>query len=355
MSLFLKEWNIATSSLIMTQYNRRHQRIGYEKINSPVILQINELNDSIQFTIKTNNNFPKNVFISMNYEVIVENLFQFMIVFSDYNLELQFQLIEDGQNSINARNVKEMIEQLKEKIQSKIVLTSRQIPTKTLSQSSNSTRMTIEDEILSQIPRKRKLVSFNNKENESNENKENVSSQTQKMPNKSIKIPSDPIFVSRDDTDFVDVVDGEGDDLTTTQQEVLNACLRGENVFFTGGAGTGKTVLLKRIISELNKKYDPQSIVVTATTGLAACAIGGVTVHQFGGIRTTREPLSQLSSSSSSSISSSSLNNRSNSARNPNQNSLLRRWQRVRVLIVDEISMMKPEDLEVWSLFCHSV
>ena len=52
-----------------------------------------------------------------------------------------------------------------------------------------------------------------------------------------------------------------------------------------GGAGTGKSALLSHIIPALLKKHSKEEVFVTATTGLAACAIGGTTVHQFAGMR----------------------------------------------------------------------
>ncbi|XP_060522866.1 ATP-dependent DNA helicase PIF1 [Cylas formicarius] len=68
--------------------------------------------------------------------------------------------------------------------------------------------------------------------------------------------------------------------LDIEQQEVLDACLAGHNVFFTGSAGTGKSYLLKKIIGAL----PPDVTVATASTGVAACHIGGITFHQFAGI-----------------------------------------------------------------------
>lgn len=64
--------------------------------------------------------------------------------------------------------------------------------------------------------------------------------------------------------------------LTTTsvlnpeQQRVLEACLSGKNIFFTGSAGTGKSFLLKRIVAAL----PPDVTVPTASTGVAACHVG---------------------------------------------------------------------------------
>lgn len=58
--------------------------------------------------------------------------------------------------------------------------------------------------------------------------------------------------------------------LNDEQQKVYQACVGGKNVFFTGSAGTGKSFLLKKIISAL----PPDGTVATASTGVAACLIG---------------------------------------------------------------------------------
>lgn len=58
--------------------------------------------------------------------------------------------------------------------------------------------------------------------------------------------------------------------LNPEQQRVLEACLSGKNIFFTGSAGTGKSFLLKRIVAAL----PPDVTMPTASTGVAACHIG---------------------------------------------------------------------------------
>lgn len=67
--------------------------------------------------------------------------------------------------------------------------------------------------------------------------------------------------------------------LIPEQMAVVNAIRSGRSVFFTGSAGTGKSYLLKRLITML----PPQSTFVTASTGAAACHIGGTTLHAFAG------------------------------------------------------------------------
>ena len=63
--------------------------------------------------------------------------------------------------------------------------------------------------------------------------------------------------------------------LIPEQMVVMNAIRTGKSVFFTGSARTGKSYLLKRLITML----PPQSTLVTASTGAAACHIGGTTLH----------------------------------------------------------------------------
>ena len=58
-------------------------------------------------------------------------------------------------------------------------------------------------------------------------------------------------------------------------------CREGHSVFFTGCAGTGKSLLLKHILRSLPK----DTTFVTASTGLAASALGGTTINAFAGER----------------------------------------------------------------------
>ena len=113
--------------------------------------------------------------------------------------------------------------------------------------------------------------------------------------------------------------------LSQEQRRVLELVVeKNQSVFFTGAAGTGKSVLMRAIISELKKKYarDPERIAVTASTGLAACNIGGQTLHSFSGIGLGKEDASQLVKKV---------------RRNPKAKN---RWLKVKCLIIDEVSMV---------------
>jgi ATP-dependent DNA helicase PIF1 len=70
--------------------------------------------------------------------------------------------------------------------------------------------------------------------------------------------------------------------LTPEQLEVLKLAAQGENIFITGRAGTGKSVLIKEIIKQARRKG--KEVAVTAPTGMAALMIGGKTIHSWAGL-----------------------------------------------------------------------
>lgn len=106
--------------------------------------------------------------------------------------------------------------------------------------------------------------------------------------------------------------------LNPEQQNILEACLSGKNIFFTGSAGTGKSFLLKRIISAL----PPDVTMATASTGVAACHIGGTTLHAFAGIGDGSGLLKNLCDKA---------------MKTP---LVAQKWRKCKHLIIDEISMV---------------
>merc|ERR1712136_402799 len=107
------------------------------------------------------------------------------------------------------------------------------------------------------------------------------------------------------------------DKLTVTQRNVLEMVRRGQSVFFTGAAGTGKSFLTTKIIGSL----PPDQTFVTASTAIAACHIGGITLHAFAGIGSGTQPLEQCIQ----------LARRSR---------VKQQWMKCRYLVIDEISMV---------------
>ncbi|XP_039721238.1 ATP-dependent DNA helicase PIF1 isoform X2 [Pteropus medius] len=106
--------------------------------------------------------------------------------------------------------------------------------------------------------------------------------------------------------------------LSEEQAAVLRVILKGQSIFFTGSAGTGKSYLLKRILGSL----PPTGTVATASTGVAACHIGGTTLHAFAGIGSGQAPLAQCVAL----------------AQRP---SVRQGWLSCQRLVIDEISMVE--------------
>ena len=67
-----------------------------------------------------------------------------------------------------------------------------------------------------------------------------------------------------------------------TQKDALNILKAGQNVFITGPAGSGKTFVVNQYIRYLKDHDVP--IGITASTGIAATHMGGVTIHSWSGI-----------------------------------------------------------------------
>jgi len=67
-----------------------------------------------------------------------------------------------------------------------------------------------------------------------------------------------------------------------TQKEALDILKTGRSVFLTGAAGSGKTFVLREYISYLRNLG--AALGITASTGIAATHMGGVTIHSWSGI-----------------------------------------------------------------------
>lgn len=110
--------------------------------------------------------------------------------------------------------------------------------------------------------------------------------------------------------------------LNQEQKLAAKAVLSGNNAFITGSAGTGKTFLMRYIIQELQKLHSDSHVAVTAPTGIAALNVGGQTIHSFAGIGLGKGDHDYI------------VNKVLKSK------SALERWQRTKVLVIDEISML---------------
>lgn len=110
-----------------------------------------------------------------------------------------------------------------------------------------------------------------------------------------------------------------------TQDEAFKVLTMGKNVFLTGAAGSGKTHLLNKYISWLRVRGIEPAI--TASTGIAATHMGGQTIHAWSGIG-IKNALSEYDLDFI-----------------EQNEKLVKRFQRTKVLIIDEISMLSAQTL----------
>ena len=135
----------------------------------------------------------------------------------------------------------------------------------------------------------------------------------------------------------------ESPSLNEQQQHVFDLVIKEKkSIFFTGPAGTGKSFLLKKICAELKNKYGPSEVAITASTGLAAHHIEGGTLHRFAGIALGTAPAEFLITKIRGEevpaefllVSDPFMNN------NEHWERTRFRWTAVRVLVIDEVSMV---------------
>lgn len=120
-----------------------------------------------------------------------------------------------------------------------------------------------------------------------------------------------------------------------TQADALSILKTGANVFLTGEPGSGKTHTINAYVEWLRERgVEPA---VTASTGIAATHVGGMTIHAWSGIGVLRT-LSRFE-----------LDRISNTERTA------RRIQSTHILIVDEISMLSAETLDMIDMVCRTV
>jgi len=119
-------------------------------------------------------------------------------------------------------------------------------------------------------------------------------------------------------------------ELDEHQRRAAVSVLSGRNVFITGGAGTGKTFTLQVVLGALEMRYGEDymhKVAVTASTGVASVLIGGCTLHHLAGVgapvvhsdfrKISREPFAHI-------------------------------WKTLDVLVIDEISMISGEFLDLF-------
>ena len=118
-------------------------------------------------------------------------------------------------------------------------------------------------------------------------------------------------------------------ELSAEQQYAFDKFRIGENLFITGPGGTGKTALIKHLVAYMKE----QNIIhqVCAMTGCASVLLkcNARTLHSWSGIKLARGPIERIAESV---------------FNNPHA---VKAWKSIRVLIVDEVSMMSYKIFEL--------
>lgn len=108
----------------------------------------------------------------------------------------------------------------------------------------------------------------------------------------------------------------------------------GHNVYLTGSAGSGKTHVLNQYIKYL--KDNDVDVGVTASTGIAATHMSGVTIHSWAGLgikdALTERDIDEMEE----------------------RQYLWKRFERARVLVIDEVSMLHHFRLDLVDRVCKS-
>lgn len=120
-----------------------------------------------------------------------------------------------------------------------------------------------------------------------------------------------------------------------TQEQALNILKTGANIFLTGEPGAGKTHTVNSFVDYLRSRDIEPAI--TASTGIAATHIGGMTIHSWSGIgiktNLDKYDLDKIASSEY----------------------IVRRVNRTKVLIIDEVSMLSPNMLDMIDMVCREI
>ncbi len=112
-----------------------------------------------------------------------------------------------------------------------------------------------------------------------------------------------------------------------TQKEALSILKLGHTTFLTGAAGAGKSYVLREYLQYL--RAHNISYAITASTGIAATHVGGQTIHSWSGLG-IRDSLSLYDAESLT-----------------EKMPLYKKWNSISVLIIDEVSMLSSNFLDM--------
>lgn len=120
-----------------------------------------------------------------------------------------------------------------------------------------------------------------------------------------------------------------------TQFQAFSILRTGANVFLTGEPGSGKTYMINRYVAYLRERGIEPAI--TASTGIAATHIGGMTIHSWSGIgiktKLDKHELNKIVSNKY----------------------IVKRVRRTKVLVIEEVSMLPSGTLAMVDVVCREI
>lgn len=119
------------------------------------------------------------------------------------------------------------------------------------------------------------------------------------------------------------------------QSQALDILKMGKNVFLTGPAGSGKTHVINAYVDYLKKHA--VDVAVTASTGIAATHIGGMTIHSWSGLG-VKDTLTDYDIEDL-----------------MERQYLYKRFEKTKVLIIDEVSMLHDFRLDLIDWICRQM
>ncbi len=119
------------------------------------------------------------------------------------------------------------------------------------------------------------------------------------------------------------------------QSQALDILKMGKNVFISGPAGSGKTYVINEYVKYLREHA--VEVAVTASTGIAATHIGGMTIHSWSGLG-IRDTLTDYDIDDL-----------------MERQYLYKRFHKTQVLIIDEVSMLHNYRLDLIDWICRQM
>jgi ATP-dependent DNA helicase PIF1 len=175
-----------------------------------------------------------------------------------------------------------------------------------------------------------------------NDNPEKRIMERNKKHNNGVTMSKDPLSASSSSSSEKirsndDNNDSTVDDtmLSDEQAQALNCIREGRNVFVTGVAGTGKSLVLKKALEYIENNYENDEYVAVAPTGSTAIALEGQTMHSFAGIGVPKIY--------------------TDFSKTKSNKKTAKKWKSLKILVLDEVSMVSGEFFDSLSVIVSDI